>query len=90
MNDNNELTNGINILSATVVIIDDKNIEKELYVIANAGFFEATIIAVIIGRYELTNTIDVLMPVATSVIILLIGTSITDNNVNTPTKQIIL
>ena len=89
LKDNIALTQGIKNLSATVVIIEDKKIEKELYVIARLGFFEATIIAVIIGKYELTNIIDVFMPVATSVTILLIGTITSESIVKTPTKHMI-
>ena len=82
LKDNIPPITGIKNIFAIFVIIDDRNNEKELYVIANVGFFEAIIIEVIIGKYELMKTVDTFTPEITSVNILLIGTIISDNIIN--------
>ena len=73
-----KLISGTNILSEKTAIIFDIKIENELYVIASPGFFDATIIPVMIGIYVFINIIEFLILVAASVNILPIESIIND------------
>lgn len=67
LNEKIMLISGTKILSANTAIIFDKKIENELYVIARLGFFDATIIPVITGKYVLIKIVEFFIPVAASV-----------------------
>ena len=71
LNENIMLMIGIIALSVTSEIIFERKTVNELYVTANAGFFDATINPAITGKYVFINIFDDWIPTTASVIVLL-------------------